>query len=68
MRAGPPSRDGSTDASRQVLVRKSVDRADSGVSVYQWTAPNGIAMMLVSTIPAADTRRVVDSILGHTLR
>lgn len=69
--AGPSAAGGGGDgADREsgIVVQKSVDHSDTGVSVYQWTDENGVASLLVSTIPAADTRRLIEGIVRRAGR
>lgn len=65
---GPGGSDAGGDQQEQLIVQKSVDHSETGVSVYQWTAPNGVAMLLVTTLPASDTRRLIEEIVGRVMR
>ena len=66
--ARPRDGAGSSSGEGSLTVQKSVDRSDSGVSLYQWTDRSGIAMLLVSPLTAADTRQVIQTLLGGTAR
>ncbi len=46
----------------RLVVKKSSDRSDSGVTVFQWTESDGLSTLLLSSLPAGDSRRFIEEL------